>query len=167
MSKKNKFCSTCNAKLCRAHYSLWGRNVCIESDGLHFCISFKECMQCDDKKAYVFCAHLNDFLSRSTFTWQILSWRLKIPVTCSTKFQVHLTMKVSYFEYRKVTKYIYINYIYTAFIITRERNCYSTLLGTINVETSSNSIPIDFSRSKLSTTGGHWRSKKYLSKPLR
>ena len=34
-------------------------------------------------------------------------------------------------------------------------NCYSTLLGTINVETSSNSIPIDFSRSKLSTTGGH------------
>ena len=85
----------------------------------------------------------------------IFSWRLKIPVTCSTKFQVHLTMKVSYFEYRKVTKYIYINYIYTAFIITRERNCYSTLLGTINVETSSNSIPIDFSRSKLSTTGGH------------
>ena len=99
-------------------------------------------------------------------TWQILSWRLKIPVTCSTKFQVHLTMKVSYFEYRKVTKYIYINYIYTSFIITREHNCYSTLLGTINVETSSNSIPIDFSRSKLSTTGGHWRSKKYLSKPL-
>ena len=67
-------------------------------------------------------------------TWQILSWRLKIPVTCSTKFQVHLTMKVSYFEYRKVTKYIYINYIYTSFIITRERNCYSTLLGTIDVE---------------------------------
>ena len=100
-------------------------------------------------------------------TWEILSWRLKIPVTCSTKFQVHLTIKVSYFEYRKVTKYIYINYIYTSFIITRERNCYSTLLGTINVETSSNSIPIDFSRSKLSTTGGHWRSKKYLSKPLR
>ena len=24
-------------------------------------------MQCDDKKAYVFCAHLNDSLSRSTF----------------------------------------------------------------------------------------------------
>ena len=68
-------------------------------------------------------------------------------------------MKVSYFESRKVTIYvyiyIYINYIYTSFIITWERNCYSTLLETINVETSSNSIPIDFSRSKLSTAGGH------------
>ena len=80
---------------------------------------------------------------------------------CFAKFQVHLTMKVSYFESRKVIIYIYIyiyiykNYIYTSFIITWERNCYSTLLETINVETSSNSIPIDFSRSKLSTAGGH------------
>ena len=62
---------------------------------------------------------------------------------CFAKFQVHLMMKVSYFESRKVTIYIYIY------------NCYSTLLETINVETSSNSIPIDFSRSKLSTAGGH------------
>ena len=74
---------------------------------------------------------------------------------CFAKFQVHLMMKVSYFESRKVTIYIYINYIYKSFIITWERNCYSTLLETINVETSSNSIPIDFSRSKLSTAGGH------------
>ena len=50
---------------------------------------------------------------------------------------------------------MYVYYIYKSFIITWERNCYSTLLETINVETSSNAIPIDFSRSKLSTAGGH------------
>ena len=35
------------------------------------------------------------------------------------------------------------------------------------VETSSNSMAEDFSRSKLSTAGGHGRSRKYLRKPLR
>ena len=35
------------------------------------------------------------------------------------------------------------------------------------VETSSNSMAEDFSRSKLSTAGGHVRSRKYLRKPLR
>ena len=44
------FCSTCNCKLCLAHNSFWGRNICIESDGFHFCISFKS-IQGNDKKA--------------------------------------------------------------------------------------------------------------------
>ena len=60
------FCSTCNCKLCLAHNSFWGRNICIESDGFHFCISFKSAFRAMTRR-HVFCAHFDDFVSRSTF----------------------------------------------------------------------------------------------------
>ena len=39
----------------------------LKSTCFHFRISFKERMECDDKKGYIYCAHCNDFVSRSTF----------------------------------------------------------------------------------------------------
>lgn len=45
-------------------------------------------------------------------------------------------------------------YIFTSLIITWEHNRYWTLLETINIETSSHSIPEQFLRLELSTAGG-------------
>ena len=80
--------------------------------GYHFRISFKERMECNDKKGYIYCAYCNDFVSRSTFerherkrnetNFTDTFTRLQIPVISFTKFQVHLTIKVSYLEYGKV-----------------------------------------------------------------
>ena len=39
----------------------------LKATGFHFRISFIERMECDDKKGYIYCAHCNDFVSRSTF----------------------------------------------------------------------------------------------------
>lgn len=64
MSQKSKFCFTCSNV--SSQFFLESKHL-IESDGFHFCISFKERMECDDKKGYVFCAHCNNFISRSTF----------------------------------------------------------------------------------------------------
>ena len=60
------FRSTCNCKFFRPHNSFWGRNICIESDGFHFCISFKSAFS-EMTRKHIFCAHFNDFVSRSTF----------------------------------------------------------------------------------------------------
>ena len=35
--------------------------------GHYFRISFKERMECDDKKGYIYCTYCSDFVSRSTF----------------------------------------------------------------------------------------------------
>ena len=35
--------------------------------GYYFRISFKERMERNDKKGYIYCAHCNNFVSRSTF----------------------------------------------------------------------------------------------------
>ena len=127
MSKKSKFCSTCNSKVCLAHYSLWGRNICIESDGPYFCISFKERMRCDDKKAYVFCAQLNDFLSCSTFerhegkrNGKILTYflcGLKFPWFVSRNFKFIwwwrlVTLNLEKLQYMYIYIYIYIYKLY-------------------------------------------------------
>ena len=84
--------------------------------GYHFRISFKERMERNDKKGYFYCVHCNDFVSRSTFerhkrkrnetnltdTFGATS-NSRDPVISFMKFQVHLTMKVSYLEYGRVT----------------------------------------------------------------
>ena len=39
----------------------------LKAMGFHFCISFIERMECDDKKGYLYYTHCNDFVSCSTF----------------------------------------------------------------------------------------------------